>query len=176
MASDVNIRHDRLRDLASRAVLDAAAIRTTTDLHKTEVERTETWLLNLRLGFDFWILIDDDEALERNEVGFAKTKGRWAISIRRTALTETGADAALPETFLFAEAPRRLRFSAAAALWPLTEKAIHQTRLMAEEIEERLVDIQTLNSALYGEPIAEKRSTVRPIRTSSGTKAEGGAA
>jgi hypothetical protein len=112
------------------------------------VEQLNEALKRLNLGVPVWVDVcsgePSEQIIETEELGYAKVKGKWGVSIRFT-VEGLGPDPD-EKVWHFEDAPRDMRMRAAGSFNRLLEALNNESLKAARTMEERANDIDELSS------------------------------
>ena len=133
----------------------AADLNAVSDELGKSVEQIDAALKNLNLGITVWMEIrkghgnpdlgDDTYWIE--EIGYAKSDGRWGICLRKKEGDEA-TDEESCDVWLFNDAPRGLRLVAIDHLVGLLQKLTEAGQATAREIRDKLAGAQEVAASL----------------------------
>jgi transglutaminase-like putative cysteine protease len=105
------------------------------------------------------------------EIGYAKVSGRWGIAIRTRKGDERFEESEVVEQWIFNEAPRYLRVSAADKLPELLEELVTKASKMADSISEKVNDVRVVTTAMYSvleDMAADQKEALTPGLSAKG--------
>lgn len=136
VASDLNAISDELGK--SIAEIDAALKKL--NLGITVWEKISAWEADPQMGdLSYWT----------EDIGYAKIKGKWGISLRRVDGDYNNPDRDEIESWLFNDAPRALRLEAIEKIPDLLEKLSKEAVKVTHQIKGRLADVREVAGAIY---------------------------
>jgi hypothetical protein len=104
-------------------------------------------LLRLNIGIAVWVevskTINENAPLlfEAEELGYAKTEGRWGLTIRRlTGNVNNPEDAKVRDVWAFNDAPRRARLRAVEKVPELIDELTKSAQRTAERLKKKLAE------------------------------------
>lgn len=125
------------------------------DLGKS-VADIDAALKKLNIGIAVWVKVcgwDGDQqrgdlSYWTEDLGFAKIKGKWGISLRRVDGDYNHPDDDIVEDWLFADAPRALRLQAIDKIPELIETLNSEAGKTISKIRAKLPEVRTVAAAL----------------------------
>jgi hypothetical protein len=108
------------------------------------IEHLNDALKLLNLGIPVWLKtweLDDSNVRDVEEIGYARVRGKWGISIRKTVDFQDGSEPDGNE-WQFADAPRYLRIRAIEFLPQLMQKLNDDAEEVAGRLSERAKDAE----------------------------------
>src|SRR5882762_9063985 len=102
---------DRFSDFYEQLSHAAAELNTASDDLGKPIVALDEFLQRLNLGISTWVIFDgytdhENGWYENNSVGYAKTSGRWGISISKDSGTLADPERGSFESWLFSDAQR----------------------------------------------------------------------
>jgi hypothetical protein len=115
------------------------------------ISEIDEGLKKLNLGITTWVRVSfkggdepGDDYYYIEEIGYAKTDGKWGIALKTTEGFDISDDVPDVETFLFNEAPRALRLKAIEKIPALLKALSDESAKVTKELEAKLTDIQAV--------------------------------
>jgi uncharacterized phage infection (PIP) family protein YhgE len=152
-ARKLSLSLDKLPDSAS--TLNSASHRL-----NQAIEQLNTALKSLNLGIAVWTRTwahEEDSVSDVEEIGYARVRGKWGISIRKTIEFDAGPEPEERE-WHFSDAPRDMRIRAIDYLPQLMEQLNTGAAETAKKLAERADDAEQL--ALVITVMAEEKKKV----------------
>jgi len=157
-AYKVSLSFDKLSDTA--VTLNSASRRL-----NEAIEQLNTALKQLNLGIPVWVSTfthEEGSIVDREEIGYARVKGKWGICIRRTIDGFNGPNPDETE-WHFDDAPRDLRIRNVPFLHRVIDKLNDDALRAAQQITESATEAEELAKVIT--IIAEK---ARPVKKNGG--------
>lgn len=160
-ARKVGLSFDKLSETAS-------TLNSTSRRLNESIEQLNTALKQLNLGIPVWFQTWVHEApnvSDVEEIGYARVRGAWGISIRKTIEWPDGSE---PDESVwhFADAPRDLRIRAIEFLPQLMDKLNDDAEVAAQKLAERANDAEALATVIsaIAEEATAQRAKLQPER------------
>jgi hypothetical protein len=154
-ARKVGLSFDKLSETAS--TLNSATRRL-----NEAIDQLNASLKQLNLGIPVWHqtwVHEDHNLTDVEEIGYARVRGKWGISIRKTIQLVNGPEEPDESEWPFADAPRDLRIRAIEFLPRLMDKLSDEAAAAAEKLSERANEAEGLASVISA--IAAEKSLKR---------------
>lgn len=145
------------------------------DAAKTLAEPIEAFnaaLKQLNLGIPAWepYATDEDHPTgdwSRIEIGYAKIGGQWGVALRRLAGNYRFPGEDTCDSWLFNDAPRRMRIEAVEHLPKVIEALLREARSTAAQITEKVGQAERVAEAIAGvqkpPAVSKAHPPVRPV-------------
>lgn len=153
------------------------------DLGKV-IRHLDASLKKLGLGLSGWVPVSgtsDDTQYWTNELGYAKTDGKWGLALREVTGFHLDKNDESEQVWAFNEAPRTVRAEAVDKIPDLLEKLLQQTQEATRELKEKIDQASDFNTVLAeltpdnapAAPQQFQRPDVSPVAAAGARKSDG---
>jgi hypothetical protein len=143
---------ERVSNSFKQLTLAAADLNSASNELGQAISAIDAALQKLNLGVPTWVTFSSNDSEDHdfwhNDVGYAKVGTKWGIALRAVSGNYNWPDDAEVESWLFNEAPRRLRIEGIAKIPDLLEALIKVSEETTEKIRTKTTHAKQLAFAI----------------------------
>jgi hypothetical protein len=139
----------------------ASSLNTASDDLTSSVEILNESLKKLNVGLTVWVVfrnrdVDQPHLYDQDEIGYCKVSGEWGIALRRVCGNMEDDLHSTEGLWLFNDAPREMRLTAADELPALIERLAKEAFETTRRVQEKAQQVRELALAISNSPVTEK--------------------
>ncbi len=155
---------ERVQAAYRKLSASATSLNDASDELRIIISVLEDALKKLNLGISTWVKIAGNEESNGDfwsrNLGYARVGGKWGIAFRELSGNQAYDDYEKDESWLFNDAPRRLRIEGVGKIPELLEKLTTQADDTAEKIRKKTAEAKELATAITT-AVAESKPTYK---------------